>query len=77
MSAGSKSLSHYSSGSVTTGTYYYAYHTYILYSRAVVVAMGVNGDGQLGLSFLIEFLVSLKQRVLSGVRLEISDAQVA
>ena len=38
--------------------------------------MGVNVDGQRGVSFLSEFLFSLKQRVLSGVRLVISDAQV-
>jgi len=56
-------------------------------SRAVVVAMGVNADGRrelLGLkvgdseceSFWSEFLVSLKQRGLSGVKLVISDAHV-
>ena len=56
-------------------------------SRAVVVAMGVNADGRrelLGLKvgdsesegFWSEFLVSLKQRGLSGVKLVISDAHV-
>jgi len=56
-------------------------------SRAVVVAMGVNADGRrelLGLKvgdsesegFWSDFLVSLKQRGLSGVKLMISDAHV-
>ena len=56
-------------------------------SRAVVVAMGVNADGRrelLGLQvgdsesepFWREFLGSLKQRGLSGVRLVVSDAHV-
>lgn len=76
MSAGSKSLNDYPSGSITTGIFYCFYHTYIPYSIAVVLAMGVNGDGRRGVSFLSEFLFSLKQRLLSGVRLVISDAQV-
>ena len=56
-------------------------------SRAVVVAMGVNADGRrelLGLQvgdresepFWREFLGSLKQRGLNGVRLVVSDAHV-
>ena len=56
-------------------------------SRAVVVAMGVNVDGRrelLGLkvgdseteSFWSEFLASLKERGLTGVKLVISDAHV-
>jgi len=56
-------------------------------SRAVVVAMGVNADGRrelLGLKvgdresepFWREFLASLKQRGLGGVRLVVSDAHV-
>jgi putative transposase len=56
-------------------------------SRAVVVAMGVNADGRrelLGLKvgdsenegFWSEFLVSLKQRGLSAVKLVISNAHV-
>ena len=56
-------------------------------SRAVVVAMGVNADGRrelLGIqvgdsetaSFWSEFIGSLKQRGLTGVRLVISDAHV-
>ena len=56
-------------------------------SRAVVVAMGVNSDGRrelLGLQvgdsesepFCREFLSSLKQRGLTGVRLVVSDAHV-
>ena len=56
-------------------------------SRAVVVAMGVNADGRrelLGLKvgdsesepFWREFLASLKQRGLTGVRLVVSDAHV-
>ena len=54
-------------------------------SRAVVVAMGVNADGRrelLGLkvgdseseAFWSEFIGSLKERGLSGVKLVISDA---
>jgi putative transposase len=56
-------------------------------SRAVVVAMGVNADGRrelLGLkvgdseneAFWSEFIASLKERGLTGVRLVISDAHV-
>ena len=56
-------------------------------SRAVVVAMGVNADGRrelLGLkvgdseteSFWSEFIGSLKERGLSGVKLVVSDAHV-
>ena len=56
-------------------------------SRAVVVAMGVNEDGRrelLGLkvgdseteTFWAEFIASLKERGLSGVKLVISDAHV-
>ncbi|MCX5932540.1 MAG: IS256 family transposase [Cyanobacteria bacterium] len=56
-------------------------------SRAVVVAMGVNADGRrelLGIqtgdseteSFWSEFIGSLKERGLSGVKLVISDAHV-
>jgi transposase-like protein len=56
-------------------------------SRAVVVAMGVNADGRrelLGLkvgdseseAFWAEFITSLKERGLSGVKLVISDAHV-
>jgi putative transposase len=56
-------------------------------SRAVVVAMGVNADGRrelLGLKvgdsesegFWSEFLASLKERGLTGVKLVISDAHV-
>ena len=56
-------------------------------SRAVVVAMGVNADGRrelLGLKvgdsesegFWSEFLTSLKERGLTGVKLVISDAHV-
>jgi transposase-like protein len=56
-------------------------------SRAVVVAMGVNADGRrelLGLKvgdsesegFWSEFISSLKERGLSGVRLVVSDAHV-
>jgi transposase-like protein len=56
-------------------------------SRAVVVAMGVNADGRrelLGLkvgdseseAFWAEFIASLKERGLSGVKLVISDAHV-
>ena len=56
-------------------------------SRAVVVAMGINVDGRrelLGLKvgdsetegFWSEFLASLKERGLTGVKLGISDAQV-
>jgi transposase-like protein len=56
-------------------------------SRAVVVAMGVNADGRrelLGLkvgdseseAFWAEFITSLKERGLAGVRLVISDAHV-
>jgi putative transposase len=56
-------------------------------SRAVVVAMGVNEDGRrelLGLkvgdseseTFWAEFISSLKERGLTGVRLVISDAHV-
>ena len=54
-------------------------------SRAVVVAMGVNEDGRrelLGLkvgdseteSFWAQFITSLKERGLAGVKLVISDA---
>jgi transposase-like protein len=54
-------------------------------SRAVVVAMGVNADGRrelLGIkvgdseseTFWAEFIASLKERGLTGVRLVISDA---
>ena len=54
-------------------------------SRAVVVAMGVNVDGRrvlLGLKvgdsesegFWTEFIASLKERGLTGVKLVISDA---
>ncbi|QPN68743.1 IS256 family transposase [Synechococcus sp. CBW1006] len=56
-------------------------------SRAVVVAMGVNADGRrelLGLKvtgsetegFWSEFIASLKERGLTGVKLVISDAHV-
>ena len=56
-------------------------------SRAVVVAMGVNADGRrelLGLKvgdsesegFWSEFIASLKERGLTGVRLVVSDAHV-
>jgi transposase-like protein len=56
-------------------------------SRAAVIAMGVNADGRrelLGLqvgdseteSFWSEFIGSLKERGLSGVKLVISDAHV-
>ena len=56
-------------------------------SRAVVIAMGVNADGRrelLGLqvgdseseSFWSEFIGSLKERGLTGVKLVISDAHV-
>ncbi len=56
-------------------------------SRAVVVAMGVNADGRrelLGLkvgdseseAFWAEFIASLKERGLGGVKLVISDAHV-
>ncbi len=56
-------------------------------SRAVVVAMGVNADGRrelLGIkvgdseteSFWCEFIGSLKERGLTGVKLVISDAHV-
>jgi len=56
-------------------------------SRAVVVAMGVNADGRrelLGLKvgdsesevFWAEFIASLKERGLSGVKLVVSDAHV-
>ena len=56
-------------------------------SRAVVVAMGVNADGRrelLGLKvgdsesepFWAEFIASLKERGLTGVKLVISDAHV-
>ena len=56
-------------------------------SRAVVVAMGVNADGRrelLGLKvgdsetegFWSEFITSLKERGLTGVRLVVSDAHV-
>ena len=56
-------------------------------SRAVVVAMGVNADGRrelLGLKvgdsesegFWSEFMASLKERGLSGLRLVVSDAHV-
>jgi putative transposase len=56
-------------------------------SRAVVVAMGVNTDGRrelLGLkvgdseseAFWAEFITSLKERGLTGVRLVVSDAHV-
>lgn len=56
-------------------------------SRAVVVAMGVNADGRrelLGIkvgdseneAFWAEFIASLKERGLTGVKLVISDAHV-
>jgi len=56
-----------------------------VYSRAVVVAMGVNVDGRrelLGLKvgdsesegFWSEFIASPKERGLTGVKLVISDA---
>jgi len=56
-------------------------------SRAVVVAMGVNADGRrelLGLKvgdsetegFWSEFITSLKERGLTGVKLVVSDAHV-
>lgn len=56
-------------------------------SRAVVVAMGVNADGRrelLGLkvgdseseAFWAEFITSLKERGLTGVKLVVSDAHV-
>jgi putative transposase len=54
-------------------------------SRAVVVAIGVNADGRRELpglkvgdseAFWAEFITSLKERGLTGVRLVVSDAHV-